>query len=76
MPVHEVPGCTRDWSFGASEEGANVRQLCRRFGIRPTIGYKWLEHWRTGGVKGLQEQSVAGSEMVEALTHKPARSCC
>ena len=41
----------------ASAEGANVRQLCRRFAISPTTGYKWLERWRTAGMKGLQEQS-------------------
>jgi len=41
----------------ASVEGANVRQLCRRFGVSPTTGYKWLERWRAGGTTGLQEQS-------------------
>lgn len=32
----------------ALQEGANVRQLCRRFGISPTTGYKWLERARSG----------------------------
>jgi transposase InsO family protein len=41
----------------ASVEGANVRQLCRRFGVSPTTGYKWLERWRLEGIAGLQEQS-------------------
>jgi len=41
----------------ASVEGANVRSLCRRFGISPTIGYKWLERWRGHGMAGLQELS-------------------
>ena len=26
----------------ASQEGANVRELCRRYGISPTTGYKWI----------------------------------
>src|SRR5438477_8360670 len=26
----------------ASPEGANVRELCRRYGISPTTGYKWM----------------------------------
>jgi transposase InsO family protein len=33
----------------ASAEGANVRQLCRRFGISPTTGYKWLARAASGG---------------------------
>jgi transposase InsO family protein len=31
--------------------------LCRRFGVSPTTGYKWLERWRLEGIAGLQEQS-------------------
>ena len=38
-------------------EGANFRELCRRFGIRPTTGYKWLERYRREGLAGLAEQS-------------------
>jgi transposase InsO family protein len=41
----------------ASEEGANVRLLCRRFGVSPTTGYKWLERWRQHGSAGLAELS-------------------
>lgn len=26
----------------ARQEGANVRELCRRYGISPTTGYKWI----------------------------------
>jgi transposase InsO family protein len=51
----------------ASEEGANVRQLCRRFGISPTTGYKWLDRWQTVGPAGLQEQS-------RRPRHSPLRS--
>jgi transposase InsO family protein len=29
----------------ASQEGANRRELCRRFGIHPKTGYKWLDRW-------------------------------
>src|SRR4030095_12489621 len=58
----------------ASVEGANIRSLCRRFGISPTVGYKWLERWRLEGKEGLQElwrrprssqsRSVASTEQV------------
>jgi transposase InsO family protein len=51
----------------ASAEGANVRSLCRRFGVSPTTGYKWLERWRLGGMAGLQELS-------RRPQHSPARS--
>src|ERR1700741_821885 len=59
MPFHEV--CRMDvrleFVMLASAEGANVRNLCRRFGISPTTGYKWLERWRAEGISGLQELS-------------------
>jgi transposase InsO family protein len=32
----------------AQVEGANVRKLCRRFGISPDIAYKWLKRWSEG----------------------------
>jgi len=59
MPFREVSRMDARLEFVmlASEEGANVRQLCRRFGISPTTGHKWLDRWRTAGTTGLQEQS-------------------
>jgi len=32
----------------ASQEGANRHELCRRFGIHPSTGYKWLARWASG----------------------------
>jgi transposase len=29
-------------------EGANRRELCRRFAIHPDTGYKWLARWAAG----------------------------
>jgi transposase InsO family protein len=40
----------------ASQEGANRRELCRRFGISPKTGYKWLERF-DGHPASLQDQS-------------------
>lgn len=59
MPFREVSRMDERLEFVtlAAVEGANVRKLCRRFGISPTTGYKWLERWRSSGVCGLQEQS-------------------
>jgi transposase InsO family protein len=41
----------------ASAENANIRQLCRRFGISPTAGYKWLDRYQSDGLAGLKDQS-------------------
>jgi transposase InsO family protein len=59
MPFREVSRMDERLEFVmlASADGANVRGLCRRFGISPTAGYKWLERWRLEGTAGLQELS-------------------
>ena len=59
MPFHEGSRMDARLEFVmlASVEGANVRSLCRRFGISPTTGYKWLERWQLDGMAGLQELS-------------------
>jgi transposase InsO family protein len=41
----------------ARQPEANVRQLCRRFGISPTVAYKWLERYENSGVEGLTDRS-------------------
>ena len=33
----------------AMQEGANRRELCRRFGIHPDTGYKWIGCWLATG---------------------------
>ena len=30
------------------QEGANRRELCRRFGIHPDTAYKWIGRWTAG----------------------------
>ena len=59
MPFHEGSRMDARLEFVmlAAAEGANVRSLCRRFGISPTTGYKWLERWRLDAMAGLQELS-------------------
>ena len=37
--------------------GANKRELCRRFGISRSKGYKWLERYAAQGRAGLAERS-------------------
>jgi len=41
----------------AMAAGASRRELCRRYGVSPTTGYKWLRRYAAGGEAWLQEQS-------------------
>lgn len=41
----------------AEQEGANRRELCRRFGISPQTAYKWLARHEQEGKAGLAERS-------------------
>jgi transposase InsO family protein len=59
MPFREVSrmGKRLEVVMLASAEGANIRRLCRRFGITQTTGYKWLERRRAACRSGLCELS-------------------
>jgi transposase InsO family protein len=50
MPWREVSVMSerREFVRLALQEGANRRELCRRFGISADVGYKWLARWRAG----------------------------
>jgi transposase InsO family protein len=50
MPWQEVSimDQRREFVRLATQEGANRRELCRRFGIHPDTGYKWLARWTSG----------------------------
>lgn len=54
----------REFVALASVEGANISELCRRFGISRKTGYKWMERWR---------ESSRGEEFAE-LSRKPHKS--
>jgi transposase InsO family protein len=47
MPWREVSIMSERGEFVrlAMQEGANRRELCRRFGVHPDTGYKWLGRW-------------------------------
>jgi transposase-like protein len=48
MPWREVSIMEERREFvrlALQEEGANRRELCRRFGISADVGYKWLTRW-------------------------------
>lgn len=40
----------------ATAEGANVRELCRRYGISPKTAYKWIARHRDGGTPALADR--------------------
>jgi putative transposase len=50
MPWREVSmsEARREFVRLALQEGANRRELCRRFGVHPDTGYKWLSRWQAG----------------------------
>lgn len=41
----------------ATAGGVSLRELCRRFGISPTTGYKWLARWSAEGAEGMVDRS-------------------
>jgi transposase InsO family protein len=51
MPWREVSVMDQRREFVglAMQEGANRRELCRRFGISSAVGYKWLGRWAAEG---------------------------
>jgi transposase InsO family protein len=59
MPFREVSMMDqkREFVMFAAAEGAKLRELCRRFGVSPTTGYKWLNRHRREGLAGLEERS-------------------
>ena len=59
MPWKEVSTMSlrREFVELAQQEGANRRALCRRFGISPTTGYRWLHRYQAEGAAGLQDRS-------------------
>jgi transposase InsO family protein len=59
MPWRECDMTTLRHEFVALavQDGANRRELCRRFGISPKTGYKWIERFARHGQDGLQDRS-------------------
>ena len=47
MPWREVSimDQRREFVRLAMQEGVNRREVCRRFGVHPDTGYKWLARW-------------------------------
>jgi transposase InsO family protein len=58
MPWPEVDTVSlrREFVVLAGQPGANVAELCRRFGISRKTGYKMLGRFRVEGLEGLEDQ--------------------
>lgn len=56
-PVKALINVRSEFVSLALKPEANVRELCRRFGVSPTVGYKWLARYHRAGVAGLADQS-------------------
>jgi transposase InsO family protein len=59
MPFREVSivSARRELVQLALQAGANIRELCRRFGISPTTAYHWIGRFRENGERGLHDGS-------------------
>ncbi len=59
MPWREASAMSLRLEFVtlASHEDANIRELCRRYGISSRTAYKWLARYQASGPTGLLEHS-------------------
>lgn len=59
MPWQEVTRVSlrKEFVMLAMQPGSNRRELCRRFGIAPKTGYKWLARYAEQGPSGLDDRS-------------------
>lgn len=58
MPWTEVSVMSQRLEFVslAQCEGSNMRELCRRFGVSPSTGYKWMRRFSDGGAAAMVDQ--------------------
>jgi transposase InsO family protein len=56
-PVKDLINVRIEFVNLAVQPDANVRQLCRRFDISPTVAYKWLARYESGGLSALADRS-------------------
>ena len=49
-----------EFALLASQDTANIRELCRRFGISSRTAYKWLHRFDRDGLEGLKDKERSG----------------
>lgn len=47
----------REFVVLATRDGANLRELCRRYRFSSRTGYKWIDRYRKGGEAALEDRS-------------------
>jgi transposase InsO family protein len=59
MPWKEMDAMSlrKEFVMLADQAGANLRELCRRYGISPRTAYKWIKRYRQEGEAGLVDRS-------------------
>lgn len=59
MPWKEqsIMDAREDFCRLALTDGVTMRELCRRFGISPTTGYRWRARYEDEGARGLADRS-------------------
>ncbi|POZ18203.1 IS481 family transposase, partial [Lelliottia aquatilis] len=55
--ARDIMSLRTEFVLFASQDGANIRSLCRHYGISPATGYKWLARWSEHGAAGLADRS-------------------
>ena len=53
----------------ALQEGANRRELCRRFGVQPRILYKWLERYRLLYIDAVGPVGITPAQVARLWCH-------
>jgi transposase InsO family protein len=59
MPWNEVSIVSLRLEFVtlATAQGANIRELCRRYGLTPRTAYKWIARFKADGADALADRS-------------------
>lgn len=70
MPWKETCALSERVEFvlAVSKREESIAELCRRFGIARKTGYKWLERYRSEGMRGLEDRPRAPQHSPHALT--------
>ena len=55
--VSSIMSARHEFVLLASQPTANMRALCRHFGISSATAYKWLDRFQQAGVTGLVDRS-------------------
>ena len=77
MPWREVTRMSLREEFVqlALQAGVNRRALCRRFGIAPKTGYKWLMRYARAGASGREDRSKRPLRSPARTAVKSSRRC-